>query len=74
MYCGWETKMHKDNKTHSSICLLVQKGYLKLLLSLTCFIIYKAICSQSVHLSLVTAESPFFVVVVSPVCDMEPAP
>lgn len=59
MYCGWETKMHKDNKTHSSTCLLVQSRHLKLLLSLICFIIYEAICSQSVHLRLVTAQSPF---------------
>lgn len=27
---------------------------------ITCFLIYEAICSHSVHLSLATAESPFF--------------
>lgn len=44
-----------------------------MLLSLICFIIiYEAICIQSVHLSLATAESPFFVVVCA-VSDMEPA-
>lgn len=65
-------KLIKTSKTHSSICLLIQKGYLKMLLSLTCFLIYETICSQSVPLSLVTAESPFFVVVCA-VSDMEPA-
>lgn len=50
--------------THSSICLLIQKGYMKILLSFICFLIYEAICSQSGHLSLVTAETPFLLLFV----------